>query len=107
MAVARALVSRSDIIFVDEPTGNLDTSAGHEALGFLRRAVTVPSQLRNLLRQADGHPEATLRSLAPQREPIAIQHWSLRRFGLPLAVALATLLAVSLVIENLRLVGLL
>ena len=71
------------------------------------RAVTVPSQLRHLLREADGHPEATLRSLAPQREPIAIQHWSLRRFGLTLAVALAALLAVSLVVENLRLVGLL
>ncbi|HSP27610.1 MAG TPA: hypothetical protein VLN74_03595 [Ilumatobacteraceae bacterium] len=71
------------------------------------RAVTVPSQLRHLLRAADGHPEATLRSLAPQREPIAIQHWSLRRFGLTLAVALATLLAVSLVVANLRLAGLL
>jgi putative ABC transport system ATP-binding protein len=39
VAAARALVSRPEIIFADEPTGSLDSRAGGSLLSFLRRAV--------------------------------------------------------------------
>jgi putative ABC transport system ATP-binding protein len=39
VAVARALASRPQIVFADEPTGNLDSRAGAEILGFMADAV--------------------------------------------------------------------
>jgi putative ABC transport system ATP-binding protein len=39
VAVGRALISRPEVVFADEPTGALDTKAGTELLTFLRTVV--------------------------------------------------------------------
>ncbi|HEY5197408.1 MAG TPA: ABC transporter ATP-binding protein [Solirubrobacteraceae bacterium] len=44
IACARALIRRPDLIFADEPTGNLDSRASADLLGFLRRSVTDHGQ---------------------------------------------------------------
>ncbi|HJX99516.1 MAG TPA: ATP-binding cassette domain-containing protein, partial [Streptosporangiaceae bacterium] len=44
VACARALINKPDLIFADEPTGNLDSNASAELLSFLRRSVTELGQ---------------------------------------------------------------
>ena len=64
------------------------------------RGVASPTQLRNSLKQ-DGRDLLTeFRRMAPEREQVSIQRWSLRRVLLTVAVAFAAFLAVGLVVSN-------
>lgn len=55
VAVARALASRPQIIFADEPTGNLDSRTGGEILTFMRAAV---DELRQTIVMVTHDPNA-------------------------------------------------
>jgi putative ABC transport system ATP-binding protein len=44
VACARALINQPDLVFADEPTGNLDSNASADLLAFLRRSVTELGQ---------------------------------------------------------------
>ena len=81
VACARALMSRPDIVFADEPTGNLDSRSGAEVLGFLRRSVdqfgqtvvmvthdpTAAGYTDRVVFLADGHVVSELRQPTPER----------------------------------------
>ncbi|HET9443477.1 MAG TPA: RIO1 family regulatory kinase/ATPase, partial [Acidimicrobiales bacterium] len=71
------------------------------------RSITVPSQLRARLR-ADGRDLiGCFRALAPERRPVPVQLWSIRRVALTVGVALLALVAFGLVTALVDLVGVL
>ncbi len=70
------------------------------------RGVTLPSQLRREIRRDGRGLLERFRALAPQRPPVAIQRWSLRRIGLISWVLLVALAVVSVFVSNLQDIGL-
>ena len=70
------------------------------------RSVTLPTQLRSRLRDDPRDLIAEFRRLAPPREPVAIQLWSVRRVALTVAVLLALAVGAGLVASYVRLAGL-
>jgi membrane-associated phospholipid phosphatase/serine/threonine-protein kinase RIO1 len=64
------------------------------------RGVASPTQLRTMLKQDGRDLVEEFRALAPRREPIKIQRWSLRRIGLTLVVLFLGLLAATFIVGN-------
>jgi putative ABC transport system ATP-binding protein len=63
VAIARALASRPEIVFADEPTGNLDSRSSGEILDFMSRAVRELAQTILMVTHdpgAAGHADAVL-----------------------------------------------
>jgi membrane-associated phospholipid phosphatase/tRNA A-37 threonylcarbamoyl transferase component Bud32 len=71
------------------------------------RGVTIPTQLRNEIKKSGRDLIGEYRALAPHRDPIAIQHWSVRRIGVTVVTAIGILLALALILGNLQGAGLL
>ena len=79
VAVARALVTRPQIIFADEPTGNLDSRSSGEILAFMQRAVKELGQTIVMVTHdptAAGHADRIIfladgRIVDEMREPTA------------------------------------
>ena len=64
------------------------------------RGVASPTQLRAALKRDGRDLVAQFQALAPDRAPVPIQRWSLRRLGLTLAVVAAAVLAVVVVVRT-------
>ena len=64
------------------------------------RGVASPTQLRNNLKQDGRDLLAEFRRMAPEREQVSIQRWSLRRVLLTIGVLFAAFIALGLVVSN-------
>jgi membrane-associated phospholipid phosphatase/tRNA A-37 threonylcarbamoyl transferase component Bud32 len=64
------------------------------------RGVASPTQLRSVLKSDGRDLVAQFRAMTPERPPISIQRWSVRRVVLTLEVLLLTFLALTLIANN-------
>lgn len=70
------------------------------------RGVTIPAQLRADLRADGRNLIGRFRQLAPDRRPVAIQRWTLRRLGLAVWVGFVTIALTALFVGNSADIGL-
>ncbi len=71
------------------------------------RSITIPSQLRSLMRADGRHLTGLFRQLAPARRPVPVQLWDIRRVAVTAALLTALVAAVALFGVFLRAAGLL
>jgi len=64
------------------------------------RGVASPTQLRSMLKQDGRDLVGEFRALAPEREPVSIQRWSVRRIVRTVGVLVLALVALLLVLQN-------
>ena len=64
------------------------------------RGVASPTQLRSMMKEDGRDLMAEFQALAPDRPPLKIQRWSIRRIGLTIGVLVAALIAMALVVSN-------
>ena len=64
------------------------------------RGVASPTQLRTMMKDEGRDLAAEFRALAPERAPMRIQRWSVRRIVLTVAVLVAALMAIGLTLSN-------
>jgi membrane-associated phospholipid phosphatase/tRNA A-37 threonylcarbamoyl transferase component Bud32 len=64
------------------------------------RGVASPTQLRNDIKQDGRDLLERFRTMVPEREPVSIQRWSVRRVLLTMGVLLAAFLALGMIVSN-------
>ena len=90
-ALARGADAESVLAVLDARRGEAFAAA---------RGVASPTQLRSMMKDEGRDLLAEFRALAPDRPPIAIQRWSVRRVLLTVGVAMGLFLALVLVVNN-------
>jgi tRNA A-37 threonylcarbamoyl transferase component Bud32/membrane-associated phospholipid phosphatase len=105
MMLTLALASTADVVYA-RTTRIFAAEDVAEAFA-ASRSVTIPAQLKTRLR-ADGRDlVGEFRRLAPDRPPVAIQLWTVRRLAVTAAVVLGATLAAIAMLAYVRLAGLL
>jgi tRNA A-37 threonylcarbamoyl transferase component Bud32 len=98
MMLVLALRSDADRVYERAKTYFTEDELG-EAFA-AARGVASPTQLRNELKRDGRDLLARFRELAPAREPVSIQRWSVRRVVLTIGVAFAAFLVIGFALSN-------